>query len=73
MSMFAHVSIFVFVCLCACVLPERRGKELYLGFLEGEAGEADRLSQIETGQFAGHTAVMDRVGSGAVDRVAECE
>lgn len=35
----------------------------------GVAGEADRLSQKETGC----TAVMDRLGSGAGDRVAECE
>lgn len=53
-------------------LSKREGKGTP-EFLEGDAGEADGLSQREPGQCAGHTAVMDRLGSGAVDRVAECE
>lgn len=61
--------------MCMCVVREgEEGNSVRFApacapFGGGVAGEADRLSQKETGC----TAVMDRLGSGAGDRVAECE
>lgn len=77
------MSVGAHVCLCVCVgggyvyvcCQRGRGRELcevcssLCPIWGGVAGEADRLSQKETGC----TAVMDRLGSGAGDRVAECE
>lgn len=77
--LWVHMCVCVCVCMHAYVCCHRgRGRELCgvcssLCPIWGAAGKADRLSQRVTGLFAGHTAVMDRMGSGAMDRVAECE
>ena len=70
--------VYLCVCVCAICLPERERKGTLWGLLQPvlhlrAAGEADRLSQGDTDRFAGCTAVMDRVGSRTVDKVAECE